>query len=228
MRGYRSRVSTGSAPPLAASTTSAPSVGSPTRLPSLTTASAHSASGSMYWSSGHVRLARRMADGAHRGVALAADGVAATHDGHLDRGHLVEGQRAGLVGVDGRCGAERLHRAEPLDDGAGAASVEVPAARMVVVTAGRPVGMAETANATAVRNSSWNGEAAVEADEHREQQRHARDDQDLVGEPVELLGQGRLLDDRRLEHARDVADLGGHPRRRRPAASPSHVSPGCS
>ena len=46
MRGYFSRVSTGSTPPLAASTTSAPSVGSPTRLPSLATASAHSAIGS--------------------------------------------------------------------------------------------------------------------------------------------------------------------------------------
>ena len=38
-RGYRSRVETASMPPLAASTTSAPSVGSPISSPSLTTAS---------------------------------------------------------------------------------------------------------------------------------------------------------------------------------------------
>ena len=37
------------------------------------------------------------------------------------------------------------------------ASVAVPAARMVVTTAGRPVGMAATAKATAVRNSVSNG-----------------------------------------------------------------------
>ena len=37
------------------------------------------------------------------------------------------------------------------------ASVDVPAARTVVTTAGRPVGIAETANATAVRNTTSNG-----------------------------------------------------------------------
>ena len=37
------------------------------------------------------------------------------------------------------------------------ASVAVPLARIVVTTAGRPVGIAETENATAVRNSAWNG-----------------------------------------------------------------------
>src|SRR5690349_18194904 len=36
------------------------------------------------------------------------------------------------------------------------ASVDVPLARIVVTTAGRPVGIADTENATAVRNSTWN------------------------------------------------------------------------
>ena len=36
------------------------------------------------------------------------------------------------------------------------ASVDVPAARTVVTTAGRPVGIADTANATAVRNTMSN------------------------------------------------------------------------
>ena len=51
-RGYSFRVAAASSPPFSASTTSAPSVGSPIRLPSLTTASAQSASGSRNWSSG--------------------------------------------------------------------------------------------------------------------------------------------------------------------------------
>ncbi len=52
MRGYSCRVRTGSIPPLAASTTRAPSVGSPISSPSFTTASAHNAIGSRKGSSG--------------------------------------------------------------------------------------------------------------------------------------------------------------------------------
>ena len=50
---------------------------------------------------GHVGLPGRVRDLAHRRVALARDGVAPADDGHLDGGHLVERQGAGLVGVDG-------------------------------------------------------------------------------------------------------------------------------
>ncbi len=57
-----------------------------------------------------------------------------------------------------------------------AASVVVPLDRIAVTTAGRPVGMAETANAIAVRNSSSNGVFAPQADADRDQQRDARDD----------------------------------------------------
>ena len=62
------------------------------------------------------------------------------------------------------------------------ASVDVPAARMVVVTAGRPVGMADTANATAVRNSSWKARPRYRPMSIDGRERDAGDDQDLVGE----------------------------------------------
>ena len=52
-------------------------------------------------------------------VAGAGDRVAAARDRQLDRGHLVERQRAGLVGADRRGGAERLGRAQALDDRVG-------------------------------------------------------------------------------------------------------------
>ena len=56
------------------------------------------------------------------------------------------------------------------------ASVDVPAARIVVTTAGRPVGMAETENATAVRKRIWNGWLRYEPEADRDGQRDAGDD----------------------------------------------------
>ena len=55
-------------------------------------------------------------DPALRGVAVAVDRVAAARDRQLDRRHLVERQRPGLVGVDRRGRAERLRRAKTLHD----------------------------------------------------------------------------------------------------------------
>ena len=49
-------------------------------------------------------------------VAAAGDRVAPAGDRQLDRGHLVERERAGLVGADRRRRAERLGRAQALDD----------------------------------------------------------------------------------------------------------------
>ena len=85
-----------------------------------------------------------------------------------------------------------------------------PFERIAVVTAGRAVGMAATMNATALRKSSWSWTlryrpSAVESD-----QGDPGDDEDLVRERIELLGQRRLLDRRRLEHPADVTDLGRH------------------
>src|SRR4029450_5831521 len=50
---------------------------------------------------------------------LAGDRVAPADDRHLDRGHLVERQRPGLVGVDRARRAERLDRAGPVPESAG-------------------------------------------------------------------------------------------------------------
>ena len=115
-RGKRRRVSSTSSPPFAARTTSAASVGSPTISPSRTAASFASAIGRRNGSSERLRLARDAEDLALGRVALALDRVAAPDDDELARGHLVERQRAGLVGADRRGRAERLHRPEPLHD----------------------------------------------------------------------------------------------------------------
>ena len=78
-RGCSRRVSSTSRPPFAASTTSAPSVGSPMHAPSRITASFASAIGSMNGSSDWSSTPRRAADAqdaAGRRVALAVDAVA--------------------------------------------------------------------------------------------------------------------------------------------------------
>ena len=80
-----------------------------------------------------------------------------------------------------------------------------------MTTAGRPVGMADTENATAVRNSSSNGVSRHSPMPIEMSQRDAGDDQDLVGQAVELPGERRDLVLGDLEHAADVADLGRHP-----------------
>ena len=115
-RGKRRLVSSTSSPPFAASTTSAASVGSPTISPSRTAASLASAIGSRNGSSEvSVSPAMRRILPVGR-VALALDRVAAPDDDELARRHLVERQRAGLVGADRRRRAERLHRPQPLHD----------------------------------------------------------------------------------------------------------------
>ena len=63
-----------------------------------------------------VRLAPGPEDLPGRRVALAVDREAPARDDELSRRHLVQRQRAGLVRADRRGRAERLHRAQPLDD----------------------------------------------------------------------------------------------------------------
>ena len=76
------------------------------------------------------------------------------------------------------------------------ASICEPFDRMAVTTAGSAVGMAATANATALRNSSWSWTPRYRPSPIEIDERDAGDDQDLVGQRVELLGQRRLLDRR--------------------------------
>ena len=70
----------------------------------------------------HERLERDVAGAGHaqdatgRRVALAVDGEAPADDHELARRHLVQRERARLVGADRRRRAERLDRLQPLDD----------------------------------------------------------------------------------------------------------------
>ena len=57
-----------------------------------------------------------MTKGTGLAVALALDGEPLPERVELGGGHLVEGQRSGLVGVDGGCRAQRLDVAEVLHD----------------------------------------------------------------------------------------------------------------
>ena len=63
-----------------------------------------------------VGLAAHTADLADSGVAAAGDGVTLPRDHQLDGRHLVKGEGARLVRVDGGRRAERLNRAQPLHD----------------------------------------------------------------------------------------------------------------
>ena len=95
-----------------------------------------------------------------------------------------------------------------------AARFVVPIDRMAVTTAGRPVGIADTEKAMAVRNSTSNGVLRHRPMRDRDEQRDAGDDEDLVRQRVELTGQRRDLLLGVLEHPADVSDLGLHAGRR--------------
>ena len=114
-RGYARRVSSASTPSLAASTTSAASVGSPITDPSSsTTASLSRARPSAEPGEvGDGRAGHRQ-DRAGLAVALAFDGEPGTAGVQRGDHHLVQRQRAGLVGVDRAGRAERLDVGEVL------------------------------------------------------------------------------------------------------------------
>ena len=109
--------SSASRPPFSASTTSAPSVGSPISSPSRD----HRVRGEQPSAAGTGRAERPAAPATRLIVALgrvaaAGDRVPPPGQRQLDRRHLVQRQRPGLVRVDRRRRAERLGRAEPLHD----------------------------------------------------------------------------------------------------------------
>ena len=151
------------------------------------------------------------ADPAVGGVALAGDGEPAAGQQQLPRGHLVEGQRAGLVGADLRGAAQRLHRRRAASRWRRClASRAVPMARVNATTAGSPSGMAATARDTALTNSV--GEV-LPADQPQDE--HDHDDDPAMMASVRLsasiwrcsgVGSGLGL----VQHAGDAADLGAH------------------
>ena len=115
-RGYAARVAAGSRPPFSASTTSAPSVGSPISSPSRDDRVRREQHRQQELLERARPAAGDALDRPLGRVAAAGDRVAPAGDRQLDGGHLVQRQRAGLVGVDRRRRAERLGRAQPLHD----------------------------------------------------------------------------------------------------------------
>ena len=213
-RGYVLRVSSTSSPPLAARTTSAPSVGSPMQAPSRMTASLASAIGK------HERLERAVAGSRHpeyvadRRIALTVDAEAPADDHELASRHLIERERSGLVGADRRCRAQRLHGLQPLDDRAFLSELLRPdreqhrhhgrEARRDRRDRQRDAGQEQRVEIL----------AAGEAQDDDQRQRPRRHDRDDHGELIELFGEWRLLLLDAAEHSGDVADLARHPGRR--------------
>lgn len=115
-----------------------------------------------------VHCADRLIGAARDLELVEGDTVAAgvVHNEHLRHRHLVGRQRASLVGADDRRAAERLDRWQRAHNSvllrhtacayieyyvlSVSKQVNVPKARQVVITAGRPSGMAATASATAI------------------------------------------------------------------------------
>ena len=160
-----------------------------------------------------LALAGDVADPSHGGVALAVDRVAPADQDQLAGGHLVERQRARLVGADRRCGSERLDRSQPLDDrslGGQRASSQRQHRGDDRGQLGRDRrdGHADPDHEQFVEIVTV-GQAEDDHQRERDTRHRRHDDRQLV----ELLGQRRLLLLDRLQHPRDAADLGLHPGR---------------
>ena len=159
-----------------------------------------------------LRLAAGVGDLAGRLVAVAADRIAPADDRHLDGRHLVEGQRPRLVGVERGGRPERLDRAQSLHDRAGRGQ-RLGSLRQDGRDDRRERGRDRRDRERDCAEEQLLGlDAPVQAKADRDHERDAGDDQDLVRQRVQLLRQRGLLDRGGLEHAADVADLGGHPR----------------
>ena len=152
--------------------------------------------------------AGRMMDLALQAVADAGDRVAVDRVQHLDHGHLVHRQSAGLVGVDRRRRAERLHRHQFLDDGVLPGQL-LGAGREDHLQDGgqrrrdRRDGQCDGRDEQGVGRLPA-GQPQREHHDHRGQRGRA----DPQGQGVQLLGQRRLLLGRRGQHSGDLPNLG--------------------
>ena len=149
-------------------------------------------------------------DATGRRVALAVDAVVTAREHELARSHLVQRQRARLVGADRRGRAEGLDRPQLLDDrslGRERLGAEREQHRHHGGQAGRDRGD---------READADGEELVEVIAPREPDDHDRDeghrghDRDDHRELIELLREWGLLLLDPAQHPRDVSDLGGH------------------
>ena len=157
------------------------------------------------------RLPGDAGDVARAGVAGAVDGVAAAHHRHLHGGHLVQGQRPGLVRVDRRGRAEGFGGLHPFHDraglgqGLGAVGQDRGDHRRQVLR--------QRADRERDRRGEHHGElgTAGQVQRHRHHQGDPGDPQDLPGQPGQLPGQWRCRFVLRGEQPGDLADLGAHP-----------------
>ena len=92
------------------------------------------------------------------------------------------------------------------------ASSRVPRDRIVVTTAGRPVGIAAIANATATVKTSVNDWPRAMLIATEATSASAGDRHELLGQLLQLQRQRRLGLVLALQHPGDVADLGRHAR----------------
>ena len=91
----------------------------------------------------------RVAGTAHRDIGACRSNAA--------HGHLVAGKSAGLVSADDAHRAQSLNRRQMADNGVAPRHPLDAYRQAMVITAGRPSGMAATAIPTAARNISWTG-----------------------------------------------------------------------
>ena len=110
------------------------------------------------------------------------------------RRHLVERQRAGLVGADRRDRAQRLHRRQPLDDGALVG--QRPRAHGVHGGHDRRQAGRDGRNrqGNAGDEDGVEGLAVAQTQDDHQDERQAGQAGDDDGQPVELLLQGVLSD----------------------------------
>jgi hypothetical protein len=164
----------------------------------------------------HERLDRQLDVAGHvqdapgRRVALAVDAVAVARHHELAGRHLVQGQRAGLVGADRGRGPQGLDRAQALDDGALLGQL-AGADRQQVGHHGRQArGDGGDGEGDADEEEVVEVLATRKAEHDDQHQRGGRHDRDEHGELVELAGERRLLLLDPAEHPGDVPDLAGH------------------
>ena len=151
---------------------------------------------------------------AGQAVADARDRVPVGRVHHLDRGHLVHGQRAGLVGVDGRGEAQRLDRRQVLHDCVALGQVDPAEGQDGLGDRGQRLRDGRDGQRDGGHEQVVPGLAAGPAQHEHHDHREPGGRRDPQREPVELPGQRGFLARRGGQHPGDPAQLGPSPRGR--------------
>ena len=231
-------------PTLRAATSSAPSVGSPrTVQPPLLLAGARRCSPARARRQRRARAPRRSVGSVERPRRRAAPRRPARSRSRSGRsrplggdddahGHLVAGQRAGLVGADHGGRAERLDRRQLADDHVARCAIRcIPSESTIVVTAVSPSGTAATASETASSSTSTSAgddrDRLTSAGSSRRRRPRSRS-RAIAEQPADLVelalergrfGLGLLPASRRSCPARSRAPVATTTARPRPAAT---------